>query len=158
MPELKNVVEGPIYRIMMEYVALIRPGDVILSVDGRSVYNSKASDRMIKFADGSDKITLKVFDRSATIDQGRILRGSLSMRRMHVRLNGNGTTGPITETSLRTLTKLSKLPVWLTLVTRSEMGINSGRSAMSTSTINSSESSPRAMIRNSLPTTARQRP
>ena len=49
MPELKNVVEGPIYRIvMMEYVALIRPGDVILSVDGRSVYN----------------ITLKVFDRS----------------------------------------------------------------------------------------------
>ena len=41
MPELKNVVEGPIYRIvMMEYVALIRPGDVILSVDGRSVYNS----------------------------------------------------------------------------------------------------------------------
>ena len=40
MPELKNVVEGPIYRIMMEYVTLIRPGDVILSVDGRSVYNS----------------------------------------------------------------------------------------------------------------------
>ena len=40
MPELKNVVEGLIYRIMMEYVTLIRPGDVILSVDGRSVYNS----------------------------------------------------------------------------------------------------------------------
>ena len=134
MPELKNVVEGPIYRIMMEYVALIRPGDVILSVDGRSVYNITRS-----------------LTGLATIDQGRILRGSLSMRRMHVRLNGNGTTGPITETSLRTLTKLSKLPVWLTLVTRSEMGINSGRSAMSTSTINSSESSPRAMIRNSLP-------
>ena len=62
VPDLESVVAGPVYRSMMDHVESLHPGDIILSVDGRSVYNSKASDQMIKFADSASMLTLRVFD------------------------------------------------------------------------------------------------
>ena len=71
VPAIDAVYEGPVRRVMSEHVKQLAEGDIIISVNGRSVYTARpAGVDMIKFPttrNGGGDLELVVFDRTGSV-------------------------------------------------------------------------------------------
>ena len=71
VPAIDAVYEGPVRRVMSEHVKQLAEGDIIISVNGRSMYTARpAGVDMIKFPttrNGGGDLELVVFDRTGSV-------------------------------------------------------------------------------------------